>query len=610
MSEQVKEDPELRAKLLTQEYLELGPEAPLGGIDAEALSEAIEFCSNVPSLPPKERFVLGWMHTERACGRFGDSQEGAAEAIEADLSAANQLFSSAAQSARDGSPLSIRAQIARQGLPIFGLWLGDYSPQETLVMKNQSLYEIFKVAKEAREAARTNQSNGSTYLLNMLATLWDLSDSALEKDSLLLLPSPCRSQVSQGRGHADWHMALANKGSQNMARVRLAPVGPSDYVLVPGSQMSHTKYDARRPGGALSAQIDLAEFNARNFGYRQQHLRNLPTPQAVTEAEHHVTSVRQGLRECIMPQLKNEWHVPLSARDNPQQWYRDLPPFADPAHDNYRSTFEQAISELELEVMELGEKIDPAKLMLLGSMNLEMALSIAANQDGLAARSGIFEHAEELFAAARDRLEEAGVYSARYEAAMSAHAAKMYSALTVDTSRHEQAVGEYFFGLASLAIEMLEAYPKLLADNPVDADAVVEQLQQITACLVLGSGTGYEAIVLPGSPRQRGSANAKGWDFTVWTREGDGTFKPGIFFGRIDDKKDPAAIYDNIISVGRNALGQWPPARHDFGTLRDVIAVMYPELADSPRTLDERRFRSAFRALEEISDASEAVFAL
>jgi len=212
----------------------------------------------------------------------------------------------------------------------------------------------------------------------------------------VLLPSATRHWMGGGAVFGQWHGSIFDRDRKRTYRLRVAPDGPSDYLVLPPSVLLNTEYPARGPitRGSLEAYLKLT-IATSTF----EDINSLPrTDPRLFEHTQKVNELVGAYIENNMARLRKYATSADSQNIDPEQaveWYINLPPYQDPAHRYYGDALESAISKLEIQDLESG--LTPDEKYLLASMHLESAVSFDSQRhSGVPALIGSFDRAGQL----------------------------------------------------------------------------------------------------------------------------------------------------------------------------------------------------------------------
>lgn len=635
MAERPAHSPEHEARLAIADYLSVGPEPNFGELEVEALDEWIDLCKDVPSLDGRSMASLAWMHAERAWSRVAEAGLLTEElpsdiktVVRGDLTDANSIF---ARAEPVSSPvLASHISVARLSLPMLDLALtGSGKPVVTgdmaryLGAQSIALQERLKFFKQAGTAHDVPGIHSAAGMMLLAAQFLNTN--------YVPLPSAMRHWSGAGSHYDYWHAVVYDRGNGRCHKVRFAPYGPPDILLIPPAVMRNDEFPSAHGFGTAEALVHVHEVlrlqklkppspppgrhlvdtidRAHGSGtagalvhtYNKAQ-RSLPVSSPLPPnpaAGRHLTTVDRAVEECIAAQLSvmqgGEQEVMEIAA--PRAWYESLSPFLDPGHPAFGGALERAISGLELQAAQ-GD-LTPDDMYTLGWMHMESATSITAqHQDDSDLLVGSFGRAEDLFNEAMCASTEGT--SRFYEYAIAAAAAPMY--LAIRQQEHvEAAITVYVERLTALTDSMLSAYDALKDKNSVEGQALWHLLQLATVYIALTGEPSKTRIIAPASPRQHGGGNTpRGWDFTVWEWAGPERYEPGVFHGRLSTQEDPQTLEEGVMTFGLKALGQWTPG-HDFATLRSVLAEQDPTLPGAAKRVDNKLLSRVRRNLNRLT---------
>jgi hypothetical protein len=584
MTEQ--ETPEAREHLAHRaalDYFNVGPEVGFGELEIEALDDWAEACKDIP-LRPSDAINAGWIHVERAWARA--AQLGPVcidQAVPADVVA--QVRADLATAANFFGPVRIQgntnqqvhAGIARLSLPMFDLLLverqRDFSdpPLSDYILAQQNAlierFAAFKQSGNRRDIPVLDQAIGLNFLT-----------AHFLKTDYVPLPAAYRQSAAGSSSYHQWHALVHDRNSGRTHKVRVAPYGPPDMMLLPPEIFGHG--DVPTTHGRATLEGLVGKF----LWYRNRKIGQRPTERD-TQFAHHIDAVDERIDSHIASELSRlqGWNAQeVVSVEDPVSWYPDLQPFVDPRHAMFGDALETGIAQLEMHMA--AETIQAHQLFQLGWMYMESGLSFMAHDtERTAILVASFERAEDIFAQARAVLP---AHSSRYyEATISQAAARMSRAI-MSNEETDEAVDIYTGQLAIIASQLLEDYGNIPDKTSLEAQTLNLLIQQVTLYLVASRST--TTLALPGSPRERGNESIRGWDFTVWSKESEDGYQRGQFFGRLDDDNDPTAIDKNIIVISAKELGQWAAA-HNFKTLRTLLSIIDPSLPQPKNFKPDRK---------------------
>ncbi|HSX07296.1 MAG TPA: hypothetical protein VLG11_00175 [Candidatus Saccharimonadales bacterium] len=563
--------PERTARFALRDYMSVGAVPGFGELEVEALNEWINDCGAV-KLGPEESAAQAWLYVERAYG-FSMEHGGpgyvipqaSVDAIRADITQADNFFLRTIQT---GHPLrAASATLARASLPTFRAILTGTSNAKAGVTflsgqaKAASMaLEYYRGAGGFRDVPALNTILGSM----MLTATFALTDYAV-------LPSADRHAFAFGSSPYDcWHAAVHDCDQGKTYPVRFAVNGPPGYLVLPPPIFANTTFPTPHGRGTLEAAI-LSEESIQK--------RKFHPDAVITERQQkgydHMQKVADLAELIIGDELGRvrgyKFAEQKIANIPPEQavdWYRTLPPFADPCHRSHGGALDTAMSQLEMKYAE--DALGPHEAYLLGWMHLESALSFEAQHAGnLNALLGSFDRAEDLLAQAAQEFAPGSAQA--FEAYFASIAAPLYRAIATEDVG-EAHIHTFCDAAADLLQAMLDQYD-VLDKKSAEASELTRLIQEITVILLGTDTVAQSYIVLPSSPRQRRNHEntQRGWDFNIWTMSGEGAYIPGIFSGRISDISNNISVDYGTLSISEKALGQYKPA-HNFGTSRLLLA--------------------------------------
>jgi hypothetical protein len=418
-------------------------------------------------------------------------------------------------------------------------------------------------------------------LLNHLIGLRLTTAHVLGTD-YLALPAAYRHTSSGGSPYHQWHAAIFDRDNGKMHKFAFAPEGPPDVVLFPPAFLLNDQFPSSHGRGTAEAMRIMEEW----------HRLRPPRPEKSEQmlaAERHSRRVDHIFEEAVGPQmalLQGYVRETITVPADPLAWYGELGHFTDPVSHEHGGALEAGISQLELAAAE--ERITPEDRFRLGWMHMEYGTSFLSRDiERTAILGASLERAEDVFEEAKEALPP---HSSRYyEAAIAQAAARIYRAIIVGENTDE-AIDIYCGQLAIVAHGMMQDYKKIGDKTSPEAQAMEQLLQQVTIYLIASASPDRGHVGLPSSPRQRGTANDRGWDFVLWANEGEDNYVPGPFYGRLEAEEDPTSIDSGIVTLSTKSLGQWMPA-HDFRVLRTLIAQIDASLPQP------KSFKKDFKAL-------------
>lgn len=579
------EERERLARRAIWDYLSVGPAPSFGDIEIEALDDWIETASFQPeTLRPHEKTNLGWMHMERAWNRIAEEgylaqqiPDNLTEITRADLAEAADLFGAAQADAP--SHLRAHLHVAKLSVPIFRLALLGANKE----VVHQQMAQYLRGQHEAIATVYSDyKQTGNIHdvpLINQLIGLRLTTGYVLNTD-YLALPAAYRHSNGGGSPYHQWHTAIFDRDNGKVHKIAFSPQGPPDVVLFPPDFLLNGQFPSSHGRGTAEA------LQALEAWHKLPSLTRPPKSELMLRAQEHGNQIDGLFEQAVSAQLgvfQGYTKETITVPADPIGWYRELTPFGEPCSHEYGGALETGISQLEMAAAE--ERISPEDLYLLGWMHMEYGTSfLSRDTERTAILGASLERAEDVFAEAKNALPERS--APYYEAAIAEAAARMYKA-TIIGEDTEEATEIYCGQLTILAQEMLQDYKKFTDKTSPEAVAIEQLLQQTTIYLIATASPDRSHVGLPSSPRQRGKPGGdRGWDFTLWALEGEDSYVPGQFYGRLDPQEDPTSIDLRIITLTPKALGQWSAAQ-DFRTLRTLIAQEDPSY----------KFKKDFKAL-------------
>lgn len=565
------------ARSAIRDYFSCGPEPNFGELEVSALNEWVDIAeTGRNSLKSEDLANLGWMYVDRSwsrsteAGTLGETpDDSTAEAILADLENAKELFTIARHHA--DNMLRTHLDSARHGLPMTKLILTDpdsrINPRAmadyiyALMGSNALLYEKFVQTRRQHDIPALDAMLGLRFLTAAFLNTPHIPLVAALRHS--------RSGAPADR----WHTLLFDREKTRAHKIRIAPYGPPDKILLPPAVFGHDTVPSTHGRGMLEAVVSTTAWNhfartRRAVGGLEKAPAKLVAMQAkIDEADARIEIHLQA--ELARVENPPQAHEPP---DDCLAWYDDLSPYADPCHESHGGALDLAISQLEM--VRAEDNSTPELNYRLGWMYMESGMSQqaqATTQAGVLI--GAFERAEDIFRETRLGLPQT---SQRYfELAVAEAAAPMYRALIAGEGVDE-ALDIYCGQLAILAPQMLEAYAGITDKTSNEATALFMLIQQVTAYLAVSHAPLRAYIALPAAPRQRGTPENRGWDLTMWLYDSPDSYYQGQFFGRLDTP-DPTSIDNGIYTVLPRQL-----TNTHCKALHSLVSIVDPSAGGKP----------------------------
>lgn len=556
------------ARRAVWDYLSVGPEPHFGELEVDALTDWINTCRDVP-LEPKNMANVAWMHVERAWSRvveegslIGEVSPEIATLTQEDLVLANDIFGRVGAS---GEPLlSSHATVTRLSLPMFELVLTGRDKAVDNHSISQYLAALYEAMEPRLQYFRTHGTPHDVTELNAALGL-ALVNAAYLRTDYLALPSAYRHFAGRGSHYSYWHTALHNRDNGDTYKVRFAPNGPSDYVVVSPEHFGNADFPTDHGRGTIEALVRTSRYFRERRALRQPK----PLDRRVIEHTNAVDIRIDSILATQVNQLQGHEKSETVLPDNAYHWYQTLSPFEDPCHISQKGLLDVAVATLEA-----TPDLRVQDQYALAWMYMESALSFEAQQtEKESVLEGSFDRAEDLLGQALETFTWRS--PGYYETAVAYVAAPMYKALVMGRDIGEQ-MAIYQTQLAELASYMVADYDQVADTSSNEAQTLALLLQHMTVYLVATDVQNQSYVALPASPRQRGGGEVpRGWDFAIWEEEGEDDFAPGQFAGRIEDREDRYSVDVGVVTVTKKALGQ-DVSRRDFRTLRTVLADIDP----------------------------------
>jgi len=320
------------------DYLDVGPEPGYGEIDSGQLDEWIAACKTVgtAALSPTAALSAGWMQIERAWNRTLDYggpgehvPEEAAKVIRKDLRGAAVFFDGISRP--KDTITAAYGILGKTNLHLFNLVLTEKESSREAI--NISYSGHSQAAEAMLAENKRTQRLSDIWDLNALAgiaftglgyiypTLGDHGDCYE-----VLLPSATRHWMGGGAVFGQWHGSIFDRDRKRTYRLRVAPDGPSDYLVLPPSVLLNTEYPARGPvtRGSLEAYLKLTIATSTFEG-----INSLPrTDPRLFEHTQKVNELVGAYIENNMARLRKYATSADSQNIDPEQaveWYINLP---------------------------------------------------------------------------------------------------------------------------------------------------------------------------------------------------------------------------------------------------------------------------------------------
>ncbi|HVI69848.1 MAG TPA: hypothetical protein VM581_05355 [Magnetospirillaceae bacterium] len=577
MTEYDQPSAEYLAHAAVDDYLSVGSEPGFGELETEALDEWISLTEeHIGKLKPSETINVAWMRVERSWSRVVEAgplgqqptPDIAKLAIQ-DLRIAERLFRQSRVKA--SYPQRAHIDTAITSLPMVELILSH--PTNSVQAKQMAAYlatqfdsNLLLFDDFTKRGHITDIPSLDTSLGLRLLTTNFLNTSYIP---LVAAPRHIHASVPAQR----WHAALYDRSTTKTHKIRIAPHGPPDMILLPPSLFGHAEIPTSHSRGMLEAMV-MSDVWAHEQRKRRRTGKELTITPKVASYREKITVLDERVGAHLDQELARldaetpEYSPPADC----VQWYETLSPFADPCHESYGGALETAASQLEM--LRLTDENTPDSDYLLGWMHLEAGLSLRAGDTAhQSSLIGSLERAEDMFKITRDAIPEDLRRSSRFfELAIAEAAAPMYRALIAHENVSEH-LDIYCAQLAILAPQIRDALKQTGDTSSNEAEALTHLLHQISAYLLVSHTPDKTFIALPGSPRQRGGngGNPRGWDFSMWSFDSEDTYVLGQFYGRLETEEDPYSVDNGVVTIAKKRLGP-----SDFRVLDAVVSIINP----------------------------------